>query len=50
MKLDGFKPEFADFFMENFDELIKIEHSKSGFIARCYNDFEIVQQTNTIPQ
>ena len=47
MKLDGLKPEFTELFMENFDELMSIERSNIGFLGRCYNEFELVQKTNT---
>ena len=47
MYSDGFKPEFTEFFMKNFDELISLERSENGFITKCYNEFEEVQKTNT---
>lgn len=47
MEIEGFKKEFSDFFMENFDRLLKIEAKNPGFISRCYNEFESVQKTNT---
>ena len=45
--LDGFKREFTDFFMENFEKLLVIESNNKNFISRCYNEFEDVQKTNT---
>ena len=50
-----FKPEFADFFMHNvkeknedyFKQLMLQERIDSGFISKCYNDFEMVQKANT---
>ena len=46
-RLDGFKREFTDFFMENFEKLLVIESNNKNFISRCYNEFEDVQKTNT---
>lgn len=45
----GFKQEFADFFLnkKNFEELMVQERAESGFIARCYNEFERVQAAHT---
>ena len=49
MKPSGFKQGFADFFLNksNFDELIEEENAETGFIARCYNEFETVQAAHT---
>ena len=49
MNADGFKRDFARFFVKNFDELIAYSQIKNNenFIARCYNDFEGVQRFNT---
>ena len=49
MKTDGFKQGFADFFLNknNFNELMAEERNQSGFIARCYNEFEMVQFAHT---
>ncbi len=47
MNLLGFKREFTDFFLSKFDELINEEKKFPGFIAKCYNEFETVQETNT---
>ena len=47
MKSDGFKPEFTDYFMQNFDDLISFEELIPGFSAWSYNEFEKVQRTNT---
>lgn len=47
METKGFNKEFTDFFMENFDELNAEERNNHGFIAKCYNNFEEVQKTNT---
>ena len=49
MKSSGFKREFADFFLDknNFTELMNEERNQSGFIARCYNEFEVVQAAHT---
>ncbi len=46
MKADGFKRDFARFFVHNFDALMAAENGEN-FIARCYNDFEAVQRFNT---
>ena len=42
-----FKPEFTDFFLTKFDEMLKIEKYNYGFIAKSYNNFEEIQKTNT---
>ena len=47
MRTMGENKEFNEFFINNFDRLIKEETNKSGFIARCYNEFDEVQKTNT---
>ena len=47
MKTDGFKKDFVDFFMKNFDEILEAEKDNEGFFVRCYNEFENVQKTNT---
>jgi len=47
MEIKGFNREFTDFFMENFDELNAEEKQNKGFIAKCYNNFDEVQKTNT---
>lgn len=49
MKCDGFKREFADFFMnkKNFFKLIEINEKDSSFISSCYNEFEEVQLAHT---
>jgi len=47
METKGFKREFTDFFMKNFDEIMYEDLASSGFLARCYNEFERVQKTNT---
>jgi len=49
MKCEGFKKEFADFFLnkETFEKLLEEENKSEGFIARCFNLFEEVQKTNT---
>lgn len=47
MKIQGLKPEFVDFFMKDFDKLYEQEKLNPGFLARCYNEFEKVQKTNT---
>ena len=43
----SFNREFTEFFLLNFDEIIKEERNNQGFIARCYTEFERVQKTNT---
>lgn len=47
MEQQGFKPEFTDFFLKDFEQLLKVNSENDGFIARCYNEFEKVQKTNT---
>ena len=46
-QLKGFKRDFTEFFMSNFDKLMLAETVRRGFVARCYNEFEEVQSTNT---
>ena len=46
-KPEGLKPEFTLFYLNNFDELHKIQQFDYNFIAKCYNEFENVQKTNT---
>lgn len=47
MSSHTFSPEFTDFFIDKFDELLKIEAKNYNFIANCYNHFDEVQATNT---
>lgn len=47
MKVEGFKKEFTDFFLENFEQLLKVDQEDGGFIVRCYNNLEQVQNSNT---
>lgn len=47
MKNDGFKPEFTEFFLQNFDDLLGADVLIPGFTAWSYNEFENVQRTNT---
>jgi hypothetical protein len=47
MPVLGFKKEFTDFFLENFDEFIAEEKNRYGFVARSYSKFEEIQKTNT---
>ncbi|MBQ8424778.1 MAG: leucine-rich repeat domain-containing protein [Clostridia bacterium] len=47
MSVLGFKKEFTDFFLENFDDFIVEEKNRYGFIARSYAKFEEIQKTNT---
>ena len=47
MEINGFNREFTDFFMKDFDELMLEEYYHTGFISRCYNEFDAVQKTNT---
>ena len=47
MEISGFKREFTEFFMKDFDELLKQEKENPGFISKCYNSFEEIQKTNT---
>ncbi len=49
MEIDGIKEEFTKFFCQkdNFIALMKQEILNSGFIAKCYNNFEEIQLTNT---
>lgn len=49
MNIEGFKPEFTDFFLTYYgkDEMIAEEKLKPNFLSLCYNEFEEIQQTNT---
>ena len=47
MNIMGFKREFTDFFMQNFDEIWDEDYVHKNFFAKCYNEFEMVQKTNT---
>ena len=49
MKPQGLKADFTDFFLkkENFKQMIETETKYSGFISKCYNDFEDIQLCNT---
>ncbi len=42
-----FDEEFAQFFLENYQELIKEEKQKSGFIQRVYLNFREISRTST---
>lgn len=47
MESNGFKKEFTEFFINNFDEIMKAQKTNNEFIEKCYNNFEEVQKTNT---
>jgi len=47
MEVNGFNKEFTDFFLQYFDEIHEQEYYNPGFLARCYNEFDEVQKTNT---
>ena len=42
-----FNPEFAEFFLENYSELVKSEKEKAGFIERVYLNFREISKTAT---
>ncbi len=42
-----FDEEFAQFFLENYQELIKEEKQKSGFIQRVYLNFREISRTSS---
>ena len=42
-----FKPEFAQFFIDNFEELMNTEKTNSGIIKRIYENFEDISLTST---
>ena len=44
---DEFDLEFANFFLENYYELIEVERKKSGFIQRVYINFREISKTST---
>lgn len=44
---EDFEEEFANFFLENYSELIKEEKEHSGFIQRVYTNFEEISRTCT---
>lgn len=43
----AYNKEFAEFFLENYHELIKDERKKSGFIQRVYANFKEITKTST---
>lgn len=47
MKTNGLKTEFTEFFLSNFDEIMKEQEKDPQFIEKCYNNFEEVQKTIT---
>lgn len=44
---EEFDTEFANFFLENYQSLIAIERTLSGFIERVYNNFREISRTCT---
>ena len=42
-----YNPEFAEFFLENYKELYKLELSHSGMIERIYKNFKDISRTST---
>lgn len=44
---DEYDPEFAQFFFENYQELIQREKNSSGFIERIYDNFNDIKRTST---
>ncbi len=44
---DEFDQEFANFFFENYQELVKEERRKAGFIQRVYLNFRQISKTCT---
>lgn len=40
---DEFDPKFAEFFMENYEELYELEEQHSGIISRIYNSFDEIK-------
>lgn len=44
---EDFDSEFANFFLENYQNLIAIEKTQSGFIERTYNNFREISRTCT---
>ena len=44
---DEFDQEFANFFLENYQELVEEERRKSGFIQRVYLNFRQISKTCT---
>lgn len=50
MEVEGYKHEFTEFALtgNNFERMLAYEDGKSkDFFAKCYNEFEAVQRTNT---
>ena len=49
MGFKGFNKEFTEFFLDktNLTELLEEEKQNTGFIARCFNEFEQFQKQNT---
>ena len=47
MPTNGFNREFTEFFIKEYDELIKEDKRQWNFVSKCYENFEEVQKTNT---
>ncbi|MBQ8424783.1 MAG: leucine-rich repeat domain-containing protein, partial [Clostridia bacterium] len=49
MEIKGYKPDFTEFFINNYlsPEMQNAEKNHFGFLSKCYNQFEEVQKTNT---
>ena len=47
METNGFKKDFTDFILANYDKIIERTDIDNDFIAKSYNMFEIIQKTNT---
>lgn len=46
MNLSGIKSDFTNFVLSNFDIFFN-NSPENDFITKCYNNFEIIQETNT---
>lgn len=46
-KQTNYDPEFAEFFLDNYHELYKIEKETSGSIQRIYESFKDISETST---
>ncbi|MBQ8425455.1 MAG: leucine-rich repeat domain-containing protein [Clostridia bacterium] len=47
MPVRGFKREFTEFFIKNYDELINENRNQPNFVSLCYEKFDEVQKANT---
>jgi len=44
MNFEKYDKDWAEFFMKNFDELMKVERNRNGFIAYAHNSFSDIKE------